>query len=130
MTTDAVLAELARRGLQPELRDGRPVLRGDKDRMTPRLRAVLSWHREEIVKRLMPKPVREWLWRSGRRYRESPEDSWLYGREDRHPSGAWWWRFEGEDEWRAVEGRPVEGEELPCNLPSKIVTRCSLFSPT
>ena len=47
---------------------------------------------------------REWLWRYGQTYRESPDD-FTWGYADRHPAGAWWWRVVGEAEWRPIAGR-------------------------
>jgi hypothetical protein len=47
---------------------------------------------------------REWLWRDGHTYAETPDNEWLFGRAERHPVGAWWWRHGG-GEWKVVEGR-------------------------
>lgn len=65
---------------------------------------------------LHPEPVkpkavggREWRWRHGQTYQETPDDEWLWGHPERHPAGAWWVREDG-GEWRRVPGR---GEEMP-----------------
>lgn len=101
MSTDEILEEIASRGLSLVLVDGRPTLRGDRTKVTPNLLAVLRWHREKIVQRLAASAPREWLWRTGHRYREEADD--------RHPAewnpvGANWWRRQGESGWRLVEG--------------------------
>lgn len=99
MTTDELLAELADRGLTLILGEDGPRLRGPRTMATPTLLAVLRWHREEITRRLGGLPEREWLWRTGHRYRARPH------RDDWHPVGAWWWRYPTETGWRVVPGR-------------------------
>jgi hypothetical protein len=117
MSTDTLLAFLEERGLKVELTaDGTPTLRGPKEEATPALLDVLKMpvHREEIVRRLKPPelpkppPLREWLWRTGHRYTAEPED-----RPDWNPAGAWWFRLQGETQWRAVPGRPGETTAPP-----------------
>lgn len=54
MTTDQVLKAIAERGLAVVLHEGKPVLRGPKAEVTPKLLNALRWHREEIARRLTP----------------------------------------------------------------------------
>jgi len=62
-----------------------------------------------LLRARMPSPLREWLWRTGHRYTEYPGDgdaSW-------HPTGAFWWRTQGETKWRPVPGRNERGYPIP-----------------
>jgi hypothetical protein len=71
------------------------------------IEALKAW-RLEIIDLLKPAPVREWLWRLGHRYTadaHSPAD-W-------HPTGAWWFRLQGETEWKPVPGRNPDNLPLP-----------------
>lgn len=130
MTTEEVLRELERRGFKVELKDGKPALVGDRQKATTALLAVLRWHREAIAERLRPseqtvvldsepapeasvgdpEPVsretqagaREFLWRDGHHYVETPDNEWLWGRADRWPVGAWWWKAESTS-WTPTE---------------------------
>lgn len=64
--------------------------------------------------------VREWLWPDGDYLKEHPAHfcpcPWrpplvwypAFGDPDWHPLGAFWWRFEGDDEWLPVPGRNPE----------------------
>lgn len=112
MTTDEVLAVLRERGLEVVLKDGEPALRGNAAEATPKLLRVLKLHRAEILRRLLPHPLREWLWRTGHRDTECPTDA-KYGDPAHHPAGAWWWRMRGEEGWHAVPGRGGEKENPP-----------------
>jgi hypothetical protein len=120
MTTDKLLAIVARRGLKLVLRaDGRPALTGPADLRqvaTEGLLAVLKLpvHREAIIARLggspPPPPApeapnREYLWRFG--HRQTLPASF------KTPAGAWWWRHEGESTWSPVPGTPGESESPP-----------------
>jgi hypothetical protein len=137
MTTDEVLAELAERRLELRFReDGTPYLHGPRLMATDALLRVLRHHRREIIRRLRPPPSpplprpREWRWRFDQRHIEDPRDT-TYGDPNHHPTGAWWWRYQGEtdDTWRPVPGRamaeairlPQEGERggVPAGLPSE-----------
>ena len=90
-------------------RDGSElVLRWAGDAPSPDLREGLRVHKPALLGLLQDRQPpsllqREWLWRLGHRHlsdEQTPAD-W-------HPTGAWWWRFIGEPEWRAVPGRPGE----------------------
>jgi hypothetical protein len=59
MTTDELLNILKDRGLQVYVADdGTPKLKGKREELSPRLLRVLKFHREEIVRRLKPRPPR------------------------------------------------------------------------
>jgi hypothetical protein len=74
-------------------------------------------------------PAREWLWRSGLRFSETPDlfmsDPWhpplewypAYGEPDWHPTGAFWWRFEGDSDWLPVPGRNPDRIKPPETQP-------------
>lgn len=62
------------------------------------------WRRQDSGQQPQPETGREWLWRYGQIYRETPED-FTWGHADRHPAGAWWWRVVGETQWRPISGR-------------------------
>lgn len=112
MTTDQVLAVLKGRGLEVVIRpDGAPALKGPPDQVTPALRDVLRWHRAELVARFAPfpeQPVITYQWRTGlvEAHRLPPHQA---------PTGAWWYRLEGEDCWRGVRGTPGEAWQPPAN---------------
>ena len=113
MTVTEIVALAAERGLRLEVgHDGAPRLRGPREEVTPALVAVLRLYREEIVEALRPAPPREWLWRFGQTYVETPDDP-RFGREDSHPAGAWWWRRKGERLWSPVPGRNPDGLPAP-----------------
>jgi hypothetical protein len=59
--------------------------------------------------------TRQWRWATGHTYMDGPADAWLWGHNDRHPAGAWWWRYADCDEWLAVPGTPADPDcgELP-----------------
>ena len=100
LTLDRILADIQARELRLFVREGKLRVVGPKGACTPRLLAVLRWRKQEIIDRLCP-PLwvpREWLWRTGHRYREM-------GPGEPHPAGAWWWRYEGETGWRVIEER-------------------------
>lgn len=114
MTTDQVLEVLKDRKLllviQP---DGSPVVKGDKEAMTPTLLRVLKFHKDEIVKRLAPPkimdpdaPAIEVRWNTGLIGRHwFPNQGW--------PVGAWWWRHQGEEEWKPIPGTRGEKQSEP-----------------
>lgn len=52
MTTDEAIKTLEEVGLMVKLKDGVPVLVGDRAKVTPTLLAMLRWHRKAIVERL------------------------------------------------------------------------------
>lgn len=52
MTTDEVIRTLEEVGIKVAIREGRPVLVGDRAKVTPAMLAMLRWHREAIVERL------------------------------------------------------------------------------
>ena len=108
MTTDEVIRELAVRGFTLVLEDGLPRLAGNKGMLTPALRKVLHWHREGIIRHLQSLPQtyrpRQWLWTSGHRYTETPDDL-HWQKPDTHSPGAWWYRHGG-GAWKAVPGTP------------------------
>lgn len=107
MSTDELLKILQDRGLEVVF-DGRtPRIHGKRSELTPALVRVLKHHREEIIRRLAPPPLREWLWRSGLKYTCLPYDEHCKRREN-HPVGAGWWRWEGEIGWRRVPGRSTD----------------------
>lgn len=114
---DRLLDSLRERGLALAVgHDGTPRLSGPRAEITEQLLAWLGRHRAEIVERLRPPPAREWLWpcramKPTHLYRETPADEFLWGQPDRHPCGAWWWRWAGEAGWRLVPGR--EARPLP-----------------
>lgn len=56
MTTDEFVQALTLRGLMVAWANGRPVLQGPKHMATPALLRVLQHHRDEIVRRVRPKP--------------------------------------------------------------------------
>lgn len=131
LTLSVILDEVKARGLSLALADGTPRLRGDPAMITSTLLGVLKRRRDEVIALLReeqglppapggaeatpapapsPAPVvlpspREWLWYSGHRHIEGPDDPWLFGHADRHPVGAWFWRCVGEGNWRPVPGR-------------------------
>lgn len=110
MTTEEVLKILEARGIAVELTPSGPAIRGKTSEATPALLRVLKLHREGIVAKLKPPPRREWLWGlSGHRYVADEYDL----PEPWHPTGAFWWRVQGETTWRAVPGRPGEQTPLP-----------------
>jgi hypothetical protein len=113
VTTEQIIALVRQRGLAFTLKDGRPLLVGPKAEATPALMHALKWHREDIVAHLLATAPREWLWRDGHRYTESPDDGGTFGRADWHPVGAWWWRKQGETAWEAVPGSPGEMTDAP-----------------
>src|SRR4051794_24237528 len=49
MTTAEVLSIVKARGLRVEIKEGRPILCGKKEELTPALLAVLKRHREKIL---------------------------------------------------------------------------------
>lgn len=105
-------------GLQIAVVDGSPRLRGPAKLMHPALIRSLKRRREEIVAALHPgirlapppsdSPLREWLWRTGHTSQECDYDA-KCGDQSHHPAGAWWWRWQGEMEWKPVPGRNPEG---------------------
>ena len=122
MTTEEILEEIRKRGLEIVLsEDGVLKLRGSSEEKTPALLKALRHHRERIVGRLFPgkevKPPplpprpREFLWRTGHTYTQTPNDP-RHAMEEFAPVGAWWWRWQGESEWRAVPGRGGENCSL------------------
>lgn len=66
--------------------------------------ATARWRLQESDQHPHTETGREWLWRYGQTYRESPDD-FTWGYPDRHPAGAWWWRVVGEAQWRPISGR-------------------------
>lgn len=118
MSTGDLLREVEERGLRIVLIDGQPRLQGPASLMTKALLNVLRHHREEIIKRLQPKRLRQFLYRAGHVYRESGDE----GGPEWFPAGAWWYRIEGETKWKVIPGaenvsvlghRLFEGEGLP-----------------
>lgn len=89
--------------------EGKPVLKygGDAKEEAIALVAMLRrepWRTQVMeAKGLIAKPAgppcRVFLWRTGLTYRQPPEE------EGQWPSGAWWWRVEGETDWQLVPGR-------------------------
>lgn len=109
MTTDELLSRLAELGIRVVLGDnGKPRLKGDTSTVTPKLLKVLKWHRDNIIERMKPKPPREFLWRLGQTYKDvdNMPATW-------HPTGAWWWRYEGDTVWQPIPGTPGDMTELP-----------------
>jgi hypothetical protein len=109
MTTDELLRLLKDRGLEVVLLpSGVPALRGPnvKTEATRRLLRVLQLpaHREEILERLRPKPRREFRWADGHTRLECANDEG-FRQPDWHPFCAWWWRHEGEADWRPLPHR-------------------------
>jgi hypothetical protein len=109
MTTDELLRLLKDRGLEVVLLpSGVPALRGPnvKTEATRRLLRVLQLpaHRDEIIARLQPKPLREFRWADGHRRVECANDEGFH-KPDWHPFCAWWWRHEGEADWRPLPYR-------------------------
>lgn len=129
MTTDQLLAALKARGLTVKAGKGGPVLVGNPALVTEKLRRVLKWHREEILRRLdLPDseqpPAREVV-----RPEPPPEAvpvaldaagrpcdpdgpgvaAWQCERkiETVFRDGKKWWRWVGEDGWRWVKHQPA-----------------------
>jgi hypothetical protein len=117
VTVPEILEIVGERGLAVSLSHvGQPVLTGPPEERTPALLDVLRLHRTEIVEHLLatrPK-CREFLWRTGHRDTEDPRDA-HFG--TYYPAGAWWWRVQGDTQWRAVPGRGGEREPVPENAP-------------
>src|SRR5262245_59022753 len=92
-------------------RDGAElVIKAPSGTLTPERRSGLLAHKAALLTMLPDGepafPRREWLWRLGQTYVSddlTPAD-W-------HPTGAWWLRWCGETDWRAVPDTP--GERLP-----------------
>jgi hypothetical protein len=109
MGLDRILEMLTERGLTLFLApDGRPHVRGPAAEVTPAVKEALAAYREEIIARLKPPPpppCREYLWRFGYREKLPPDFN--------VPVGAWWWRMEGEFQWKPVPGTPGETEPPP-----------------
>ena len=120
MTTDELLAEIRERGFQILLKDNQPILRGDKTKLTPTLRAVLRWHRDKLIAHLTPKDAwraREWSWLPPteeapptHRYTETPDNEWLWAHAGRYPVGARWWRYVGDDLWHEIPREEISHE--------------------
>ena len=101
MTLDEVTREIEGRGLMVVLlAEGQIALRGDKAQATPRLLAVLAWHREILLEQLAQKREREWILPKGTYRARSLRDDW-------HPPGAMSWRYAGETHWQSLEGVTV-----------------------
>lgn len=62
--------------------------------------------------------VREWRWNSGHTYTSDGTESEAW-----HPVGAWWWRYQGETEWREI---PERVPYLRCTPPEYVPSmRCA-----
>jgi hypothetical protein len=111
LTTDELLLCVAELGLTVHVSpDGKTSLRGDRTAAIPELLRVLALpcHKPEVMRRAgwRPQaPARTWYWPRGHTYREVPGDA-TFGQPDWHPTGAWWFRFDGDPRLRAVPGRP------------------------
>ncbi len=116
MSTDELLILLEDWGLGVAMKeDGTPVVKGDKSTLTPELKRVLAFHREEIVKRLEPPPPTalacppdgatiECLWDDGE-IRSYPDGVW--------PSQPVAWRLPGVTAWhRLREAQPERWRQL------------------
>lgn len=93
--------------------DGKAALRAPADdRMALALARMLGRepYRTNVLQvakgrwRQAQQPRREFLWRDGHTYLGEPADTHLWQQPDRHPTGAWWWRWHGETAWTLVEG--------------------------
>lgn len=58
MTTDELLEAIAGRTILLVIRDGKLLLMGDDEDVTPALLNVVRWHEEEIIRRLTQNEVR------------------------------------------------------------------------
>lgn len=104
------------RGLKIMVRDGTPIVCGDKERMTPALIETLKAHRSEILEYLGlgitpvkpithdKEPDTECFW-PGNEY-IGP----LYFPELGYPVGAYFYRKIGETDWSAIPGRTWDAE--------------------
>lgn len=72
------------------------------------LALVMQRWRQKFTPQPAAAPVRQWVWKDGHLYTETADDTWLFGQEDRHPVGAWWWRWQGRHKLRPVPGRAGE----------------------
>jgi hypothetical protein len=122
-----LLAVLEERGLRPAIgSDGKPLLKGSAEEVTPALREMLALYREEIMLHLRestplavapalpPVRLREWLMQSGRISQESPETAEENQRQNQHCTTALSWRWVGESDWRQVPNRlPARDDHLP-----------------
>lgn len=104
MDANDLLCEVESRGLHLAVVDGTLKVRGPRERITPDLLSLLSAHKVALIERLRN---REFLWRTGHRSTQTPDDP-RHQMEDFAPTGAWWWRWEGETDWRTVPGRGGE----------------------
>lgn len=97
--------------------DGKPALLvGDDNRAEGQLLAKLMrrepWRSQVLAATGIgdPQPCREFLWKTGHRDVEDRRDScfgtWF-------PTGAFWWRFQGDAQWRPIPGRGGETTEPP-----------------
>ena len=113
-----ILGVVEERGLSIHVSpEGKPFLRGPREEVTAALKDALDAYRDEILASFArdppapPQPEvyrpREWRWRFGQGYTETPADEWIWQHEDRHPVGAWWFRRQGETTWQTVPGRPA-----------------------
>lgn len=81
--------------------DGTGRMRGRVDRLPEQLlKVVRRWRRDAVVSHLLSGLPRQkqFLWRSGHVFTTSPDTP------DGIPSGALWWRWQGESGWRPIEG--------------------------
>ena len=128
MSVEAIFAVLKERNLRLAFgADGKLVFRGQVSEVTDALKDAVKIYKDEIVPLLasqgitpqsvlsqpapVVRPAREFAWHTGHRYTQTPDDP-RYDMEEFSPGGAWWWRWQGETEWRAVPDRGGENCSL------------------
>ena len=105
MTTPQLWAVLTRRGLSLAA-EGEGVRVTPASKLTQEDREAIQNQKPEVVALLAGTLRIECRWNNGYVGRHwFPEKGW--------PTGAWWWRYQGEAEWKPVPGTPGETQKEP-----------------